>query len=211
MRRRKMFKRGAAEHERPNHKIVPGDGDPCTRCGRPMEIREHVSITPRELARPFYLRRWFKCTNPKCRTTLVMPPRFVVRKREPKREPRVANEMTMMSYPEYLKSSHWLDLKENKARRTARRCGLCGSTKQLDCHHVLYRNLIDVQTSDLRWLCRECHSLVHELLASGKIRVSEKNRLNPQLIWVATQGAIAREKRKRKNAPATRFTNLASP
>jgi hypothetical protein len=42
------------------------------------QIREHVSITDKHLAQPFYYSRWFNCTNPTCKTTLVMPDRFRV-------------------------------------------------------------------------------------------------------------------------------------
>jgi hypothetical protein len=55
------------DRNRRNIRIVPGDGDPCPRCGRPTEIREHVSITERELGRPFYYSQRFNCTNKQCR------------------------------------------------------------------------------------------------------------------------------------------------
>jgi hypothetical protein len=70
------------------------EGDPCPRCGQPTQIREHKAITAKELRRPFYYRRWFYCTNPHCKTTTIMPERFVVwndneagRARRQQREP----------------------------------------------------------------------------------------------------------------------------
>jgi hypothetical protein len=57
---------------------VEGEGDPCPRCGRPMQIREHCRITEKQLRQPFYYSRWFLCCNPRCRTTLFMPERFKV-------------------------------------------------------------------------------------------------------------------------------------
>lgn len=60
------------------HVVVPGDGDPCPRCGRPMQIREHKSITEKHRRQPFHYTRWFRCMNPDCRTTLAMPERFKV-------------------------------------------------------------------------------------------------------------------------------------
>jgi hypothetical protein len=72
-------------------RIVGRDGDPCPRCQQPTEIREHTTITEKELSRPFYYRRWFNCTNPRCRTTLVMPERFkVYREAEP--EPKTETQ-----------------------------------------------------------------------------------------------------------------------
>jgi len=51
-------------------RIVPGDGDPCPRCGQPTQIREHKAITERLLERPSYYSRWFMCTNATCPATL---------------------------------------------------------------------------------------------------------------------------------------------
>jgi len=63
-----------------NIRIVPGDGDPCPRCGQPTQIREHKVINERELARPFYYSQWFNCTNASCKTTVIMPSRYIVRR-----------------------------------------------------------------------------------------------------------------------------------
>ena len=43
--------------------VIPGDGDPCPRCGMPMEIREHNGVGDKQLRKPFYYARWFCCTN----------------------------------------------------------------------------------------------------------------------------------------------------
>ena len=59
--------------------VIPGDGDPCPRCGVPMEIHEHNSVGDKQLRQPFYYRRWFRCANKSCKTTLVMPERYKVR------------------------------------------------------------------------------------------------------------------------------------
>jgi hypothetical protein len=61
-----------------NTKIVSLDGPPCPRCGCPTEIREHERITEKELARPFYYRRWYNCPNRKCKTTLIHADDFKV-------------------------------------------------------------------------------------------------------------------------------------
>jgi rRNA maturation protein Nop10 len=58
--------------------VIPGKGDPCPRCGRPTQIREHAAITDKYLAQPFYYSRWFNCVHDDCKTTLIMPPRYVV-------------------------------------------------------------------------------------------------------------------------------------
>lgn len=58
--------------------IIPGAGDPCPRCGQPTEIREHARITDRERRRPFFYARWFRCVNPACRTTTIVPEQYRV-------------------------------------------------------------------------------------------------------------------------------------
>lgn len=74
-----------------------------------------------------------------------------------------------MQYREYLTSDDWLTKRYLKKLRV-NNCGICGSTDNLDVHHLNYRNLIDVQMSDLRVLCRRCHFLAHRLHQEGKIR-----------------------------------------
>ena len=58
--------------------IIPGDGDPCPRCGEPMQIREYDNLTDKHLYRPCFYTRWFCCVNKSCRTTLVMPERYKI-------------------------------------------------------------------------------------------------------------------------------------
>jgi hypothetical protein len=53
-------------------------GDPCPRCGVPMQVRKHHTIGEKQLRQPFYYSQWFCCRNPKCKTTMVMPERFKV-------------------------------------------------------------------------------------------------------------------------------------
>lgn len=73
-----------------------------------------------------------------------------------------------MKYKEYLKSEDWVQKRRLK-RRKRLRCAICAATDELDIHHLNYRNLYDVQQSDLRRLCRRCHFLTHKLYKEGKI------------------------------------------
>jgi hypothetical protein len=54
--------------------VIPGDGDPCPRCGGPMQVREFEE----QLPQPSTYTRWFCCMNKTCKTTLVMPARYKV-------------------------------------------------------------------------------------------------------------------------------------
>ena len=71
--------------KRKRSRVVLGErGDPCPRCGRSTEVREHGEITPKHRRQPYYYSRWFYCTNNKCKTSMIMPDRFRV---FPERQP----------------------------------------------------------------------------------------------------------------------------
>ena len=79
-------------------------------------------------------------------------------------------------YQSYLRSDDWKEKKAKKYRAVKKnRCAICASTEKLDVHHLNYRNLYDVETSDLRVLCRRCHFLTHELFKKGKIKFKNTN------------------------------------
>jgi hypothetical protein len=60
------------------HVVVGSSGDPCPRCGRHTEVRQHPSVTDKQLRRPFYFRQWFYCRNRRCKTTVVVLPEYRV-------------------------------------------------------------------------------------------------------------------------------------
>ena len=81
-------------------------------------------------------------------------------------------------YQEYLKSTDWFIKRKKKLNRnggTKKRCAICGSQQSLNIHHLNYKNLIDVQQSDLRILCQNCHKITHQLLKFGKIKFKNDN------------------------------------
>ena len=55
--------------------IIPGEGDPCPRCGKPMQIRAYGDVVDEQLRAAFFYTRWFCCMDKTCKTTLVMPER----------------------------------------------------------------------------------------------------------------------------------------
>jgi hypothetical protein len=61
----------------------------------------------------------------------------------------------------YLKSEHWLRLRELALALHGRECAKCHATKHLDVHHLRYREIYDVLPEDLQILCRPCHDLEH--------------------------------------------------
>ena len=62
---------------------------------------------------------------------------------------------------QYLKSDHWKTLRTAKLFQTPA-CEKCGNNSRLDIHHINYKNLYDVELSDLMTLCRKCHVEIHK-------------------------------------------------
>ncbi len=88
--------------------------------------------------------------------------------------------MNKQEYAAYLKSQHWIQLREAKRDSCARtgtknRCAICASTERIETHHLNYRNIYDVTTSDLRLLCRDCHQAAHDLMAASLTFKSTKH------------------------------------
>lgn len=95
-------------------------------------------------------------------------------------------KMTKAEYKEYLKSEHWKELKARKFQQRRHRCGVCGSP-EVQHHHLQYRNIYDVLTSDLRRLCGRCHKTAHELMNQGVLRVTSPNHHG---MWAQTKTAV---------------------
>ena len=89
------------------------------------------------------------------------------------------------AYSDYLKSDHWRELKSRKLKK---RCAVCGSTKNIEHHHLFYRKLYDVEASDIRVLCHRCHSLTHKLIDSGEL-VIDRNKSH-QSVFSSIKNAI---------------------
>jgi len=70
-------------------------------------------------------------------------------------------------YREYLQSPDW---KAKRTQKNPKNCAICNTTEGLQVHHLIYRNWVDVEMSDLRVLCDSCHQVFHELERSGRIR-----------------------------------------
>lgn len=66
-----------------------------------------------------------------------------------------------MLYTDYLKSKHWFQLRQLKLEQATYRCERCGENKNLEVHHIFYRNLLDCKLYDLQVLCDICHKDIH--------------------------------------------------
>lgn len=63
----------------------------------------------------------------------------------------------------YLQSFHWYNLREKKFSEVGQSCEICGSQDEIAVHHLRYKEIFDVETSDLQVLCglhhREAHGM----------------------------------------------------
>lgn len=50
----------------------------CDKCCNPLQVREHKVITQKQLNQPFYYSKWYTCTNKDCKTTQIMPKKYIV-------------------------------------------------------------------------------------------------------------------------------------
>ena len=80
-----------------------------------------------------------------------------------------------MIYKEYLRTDDWKCKRSSKRKNSSGRCAICGERGTLDTHHLVYKNLYNIENSDLRILCRRCHFLSHRLIKEGKIKFRSDN------------------------------------
>ncbi len=82
---------------------------------------------------------------------------------------RSGGKMNKQEYQQYLKSSHWQELRhififdDPEAK-----CSKCGSVKDLNLHHLIYDNLWCEKPSGLSALCELCHYYAHFKSDAGR-------------------------------------------
>ena len=67
-----------------------------------------------------------------------------------------------IDYYKYLKTTAWENMRQKTFRRDGFKCVICGTEKNLECHHLTYDNLGAELRGDLITLCKDCHRLLHE-------------------------------------------------
>lgn len=102
----------------------------------------------------------------------------------------------------YLKSDHWKGLRNQKFLEVGKKCEICGKSTTIEVHHLNYREIYDVLTSDLQVLCKKHHGEQHR----DKNPISKKRKRKPranrgeQKKQVAARKAAKREKNRIKKA-----------
>lgn len=62
----------------------------------------------------------------------------------------------------YLKSTMWKGTRERILERDGYQCVFCGSAKNLQVHHVTYKNIPFEEDDDLMTVCESCHRKLHK-------------------------------------------------
>lgn len=71
----------------------------------------------------------------------------------------VTNELFF--YQLHLTSPEWMDFRAEIFKQRGFKCELCKSKKNLQLHHLTYKNLGNEQPEDVMILCEVCHSKAH--------------------------------------------------
>lgn len=67
------------------------------------------------------------------------------------------------AYREYLASPEWHGKRLAALRRDGDQCRLCGRGERLNVHHLTYARIGKERLTDLRTVCEDCHSGLHEV------------------------------------------------
>lgn len=65
------------------------------------------------------------------------------------------------TYPDYLKSRHWRQMKQKYKQHHHYSCTYCGRKSNLHLHHLTYERVGNESFEDLIYLCASCHAKVH--------------------------------------------------
>ena len=100
---------------------------------------------------------------------------------------------TFYNYPDYLKGDHWRGVKERYfASKLKKECNVCKRKDRLDLHHKSYKRFGNERLTDLVYLCRTCHSRLHESIN----HVGDKRKLNT---WNSVRKMRKRHERKQSD------------
>jgi 5-methylcytosine-specific restriction endonuclease McrA len=64
-------------------------------------------------------------------------------------------------YQLYLKSPQWFLIRNWLFYFRGEKCQECGSTKDLQVHHLNYYHIFNEMPDDLKIVCKQCHELIH--------------------------------------------------
>ena len=81
------------------------------------------------------------------------------------------NLMQFNSYEEFLNTEEWKQVAEMVKDRDGNRCVICGSTENLNAHHIGYDGDC-LDENDIVTLCNRCHECLHDGIETMREAVS---------------------------------------
>lgn len=98
-------------------------------------------------------------------------------------------------YQIFLASTYWKNVRNSRLELDEFRCKYCGSSKQLQAHHVLYpQDWYQTTTDHLITLCRTCHEKQHGI--NGKSKKEKRKRVKRWRQWKKEQSPEWQHKKK---------------
>lgn len=73
-----------------------------------------------------------------------------------------------IAYTKYLRGKHWAEFKEEVFEFWGRKCALCGSKENLQCHHNSYERINHELLTDVVPICKSCHWRHHRVFGKKK-------------------------------------------
>lgn len=71
------------------------------------------------------------------------------------------NKHLSKGYLKYINSTRWYNKRKEALEFHGKKCKKCGSTQNLDAHHLTYERFGHENMTDLMILCRTCHEDEH--------------------------------------------------
>lgn len=89
-----------------------------------------------------------------------------------------------MKYEDYLKTSHWKSVREKRKELDGHQCFICGSTRELNVHHLSYERLgaENIET-DMVTLCHGCHATLHRIKDQTKEELQRAIETGLEVRW----------------------------
>lgn len=123
----------------------------CSMCGNKTGAIKHASLTDQERDSAALVGDWedWQVMYPRNEIHALVQEQFI-------------GAGIQIEYVSYLDSRGWRDIRHEVLQLDDGKCQKCGSTKNLECHHLHYMRLGDELPEDLVMLCRDCHVKVTE-------------------------------------------------
>lgn len=74
------------------------------------------------------------------------------------KHPKKKRKKSRPDYNQYIQSKNWKKVRRKQPNKS---CDVCGTTKELELHHLTYKRLGHERQDDLIWLCHDHHQGLH--------------------------------------------------